>query len=313
MALYPTNFFTRPFADLGNYQNIPDAKPNPGRASQQLGFPPETQLPLSEGGIAPNRLDFNGILHMLSVFACWEQTGGQWKYNATLVYNLPAIVFFNNNLWWCVATNGPGTPSGAISPGSNSAYWISLWDYLYSTTIPFEEGPPVGGIIMWPAVTPPDGYFVCNGQSFSSTTYPRLYAVLGVSQVPDMRGNFPRGYDPTGIRDTQAGRQIRSQQTYGNRAGWFNAIIDGGAYPDTSTGERLKDNVSVSDAFYNVASHLAATRKFYALHPEDRPADGGVPLCSAIVSYWANPNDGANNLAETRPYNIALQFCIKHD
>ena len=57
LPTYPSHLFPRPFADHGIYQTIPAEKPATGRASFKEGFPTETQLPLSGGGIAPNRPD----------------------------------------------------------------------------------------------------------------------------------------------------------------------------------------------------------------------------------------------------------------
>ena len=42
--------------------------------------------------------------------------------------------------------------------------------------------------------TVPDNWLKCNNGTFSSSTYPELYAVLGNStQLPDFRGRFPLG------------------------------------------------------------------------------------------------------------------------
>jgi len=54
---------------------------------------------------------------------------------------------------------------------------------------------------MWPSTTIPSGYLLCDGSVYNTTTYAALYAVLGVNTVPDFRGYFVRGYDPTNLRD----------------------------------------------------------------------------------------------------------------
>lgn len=62
-------------------------------------------------------------------------------------------------------------------------------------------GVPVGTIISWPVTQNPadfqnaDGtynWLECNGQPFSTTVYPELFALVG-SVVPDLRGLFLRG------------------------------------------------------------------------------------------------------------------------
>lgn len=66
------------------------------------------------------------------------------------------------------------------------------------------SGVPVGAVIPWPSSTPPKDYLVCNGQTFSATTYPKLQAVLGSTAVPDYRDEFLRG--------AGTGRTIGSKQ-----------------------------------------------------------------------------------------------------
>lgn len=178
----PTNLFTQPFANNGNFTIIPDEQATTGRASLNDGFPVETQLPLSSGGIPPNRLDFNGILNMLSAFACYAQAGGLWTYTEEQDYPVPAMVILNNVLYISLQENGPNTVVGIKSPETEQEYWLRVGS---------GGGAPVGTVIMYWGTTAPEGYFAMNGQSFSASQYPELYALLGnSSNVPDMRGFF---------------------------------------------------------------------------------------------------------------------------
>ena len=54
---------------------------------------------------------------------------------------------------------------------------------------------------MWPTTTAPSGYLICDGSTYSSVTYPALFNVLGTTTLPDFRGKFVRGYDPTNVID----------------------------------------------------------------------------------------------------------------
>ena len=65
---------------------------------------------------------------------------------------------------------------------------------------------------MWPSTTIPSGYLLCNGASYNTTTYSALFAVLGTNVLPDFRGRFARGFDPTNLRDPDT-RTILSTQT----------------------------------------------------------------------------------------------------
>lgn len=63
----------------------------------------------------------------------------------------------------------------------------------------------VGEIKMWPLVTAPTGWQVCDGSAISRTTYPKLFALLSTTygagngtttfNVPNMKGRTPVGYD----------------------------------------------------------------------------------------------------------------------
>ncbi|MCB0534685.1 MAG: tail fiber protein [Saprospiraceae bacterium] len=52
---------------------------------------------------------------------------------------------------------------------------------------------PVGVIQMWPTATPPVGWLICDGSSFSAATYPELNTILGGTTLPNFKGRFPLG------------------------------------------------------------------------------------------------------------------------
>ena len=57
---------------------------------------------------------------------------------------------------------------------------------------------PIGTIQMWPTSSPPTGWLICNGSSFSSSTYPDLANVLGGTTLPNFSGRFPLGSGNSG-------------------------------------------------------------------------------------------------------------------
>ncbi len=192
---HPSNLLSMPFAQNGNYTVTPETTTNSGRASQALGFPPETQRPLNDGGVAPNRLDFNGMFNMLSAFTFWQQSGGQFSYNQTLNYTVPNIVYHNNIMWWCLKDNGPSTPNGLVVPGTDDDYWQ---EYLLAMADNSQKGSavlgnPVGTIIHFWGLNAPDGYFACDGSEFSPSSYPQLYEVIGGGQSSGFARVFPSG------------------------------------------------------------------------------------------------------------------------
>ncbi|NHB87196.1 hypothetical protein C5471_05505 [Photorhabdus tasmaniensis] len=69
---------------------------------------------------------------------------------------------------------------------------------------------PVGSPIPWPLPNAPAGYFTCNGQSFNKSIYPQLAAAYPSGTLPDLRGEFIRGWDDG--RGVDTGRGILSWQ-----------------------------------------------------------------------------------------------------
>ncbi|WP_245839056.1 tail fiber protein [Yersinia kristensenii] len=63
----------------------------------------------------------------------------------------------------------------------------------------------IGTPIPWPLATAPSGYLKCNGASFNKTQYPKLALAYPSGVLPDLRGEFIRGFDDgRGVRPNQA-------------------------------------------------------------------------------------------------------------
>ncbi|MGP4129463.1 phage tail protein [Pantoea tagorei] len=69
---------------------------------------------------------------------------------------------------------------------------------------------PVGVPVPWPSATPPAGWLKCNGAAFSAATYPMLAKAYPSLKLPDLRGEFIRGWDDG--RGVDAGRELLSFQ-----------------------------------------------------------------------------------------------------
>ncbi|ELS1234907.1 tail fiber protein [Escherichia coli] len=70
---------------------------------------------------------------------------------------------------------------------------------------------PVGVPVPWPLETPPTGWLKCNGAAFSSEKYPKLAKAYPTNKLPDLRGEFIRGWDDS--RGIDTGRSLLSGQT----------------------------------------------------------------------------------------------------
>lgn len=84
----------------------------------------------------------------------------------------------------------------------------------------FSISSPVGTVVAVASSNVPRGWIKCNGASLSRTTYARLFSNIGTTygsasgstfNVPDLRGEFIRGWDDA--RGVDTGRTIGSAQS----------------------------------------------------------------------------------------------------
>ena len=136
---------------------------------------------------------------------------------------------------------------------------------------------PIGSIIWYPRSTPPDGWLVCNGQS--TAAYSALAAIVG-STVPDLRGEFIRGWDAG--KGVDPGRIIGSLQ---------DASTSGSLYQVQQTWQFGASNLITvpENGTWSDAVLVSTTNTNGALKFSSRTVQGG-----------------------TRPQNIALLPCIKY-
>lgn len=69
---------------------------------------------------------------------------------------------------------------------------------------------PVGVPVPWPSATPPTGWLKCNGAPFSAGEHPKLAKAYPTLKLPDLRGEFIRGWDDG--RGVDSARLLLSSQ-----------------------------------------------------------------------------------------------------
>lgn len=144
---------------------------------------------------------------------------------------------------------------------------------------------PVGVPVPWPSATSPTGWLKCNGSSFNLASYPKLAAVFPSGVLPDLRGEFIRGWDDG--RGVDAGRAILTSQTdalqqiTGEIKGLVHYIDDSGlgAFDTTQTGAQV------------------------SLSP--------VSIGNAISNHTFDSSRVARSASETRPRNIAFNYIVR--
>ncbi len=147
------------------------------------------------------------------------------------------------------------------------------------------ENIPVGSPIPWPQPNPPSGYLACNGQAFNKSIYPKLAAAYPSGTLPDLRGEFIRGWDDG--RGVDSGRGILSWQP--QQVQWHQHI--GGH------GGRAQGAFGVTNQ---------------AGHPGSYHDDGKqtLPFTNNGSDYQGFSNNGAVG-NETRPRNIAFNYIVR--
>lgn len=65
--------------------------------------------------------------------------------------------------------------------------------YLLESDI--DKYIPVGFPLPWPQATPPGGWLKCNGATFDKVQFPKLATAYPSGVLPDLRGEFLRGWD----------------------------------------------------------------------------------------------------------------------
>ena len=86
-SLTQPTILLKPFAESGDKNSIPventDAQ-NPQLADLTNGFPSITGLDPDDGGLPPERKDFNGLGYLTTTYDYFYQAGGTFTYNTTV-------------------------------------------------------------------------------------------------------------------------------------------------------------------------------------------------------------------------------------
>ncbi|ELS7771955.1 tail fiber protein [Escherichia coli] len=154
---------------------------------------------------------------------------------------------------------------------------------------------PVGAPVPWPSETPPTGWLKCNGAAFSAEEYPELAKAYPTNKLPDLRGEFIRGWDDE--RGVDSGRTLLSAQgdAIRNITGGF------GQLRVNSEINAIVDVQSVSGAFYGGTS-ARNNINVSMTYANDRKIRQDVHFSAANVVPTANEN---------RPRNIAFNYIVR--
>ncbi|EHD2970138.1 phage tail protein [Escherichia coli] len=258
---------------------LPTTPAGDNSASYEQGFPPITMILKSAGGLPPKGQDMNQILYELSALGRWSSTGALNTFDsefASEISGYPSGAMLISNDGERIFIN---TTEGNLSdPNSNGTGWKDILSYLG-----LGEGSalPVGVPVPWPSATPPTGWLKCNGAPFSAEEYPELAKAYPTNKLPDLRGEFIRGWDDG--RGVDNGRSILSSQSdtlqdHGHESIRLRSVgANGGNIPVPDGGADFTGDADLINA---ISVHAF---------------NGGVPRVSG----------------ETRPRNIAFNYIVR--
>ena len=169
-------------------------------------------------------------------------------------------------------------------------------NYVDGVTSPIQaqinaiSGVPSGAVMHFAMNTAPSGWLKANGIAVSRTTYADLFTAIGTTfgvgdgsttfNLPDMRGEFARGWDDG--RGVDAGRAFGSAQTDAFQG-----------HGHTLTGRAHAGSSGVYNEFGDTA-----TEEIYS-------------NTTSVQDPVARSHGTPRTASETRPRNIALLACIK--
>ncbi|HAW6102477.1 TPA: tail fiber protein [Escherichia coli] len=159
---------------------------------------------------------------------------------------------------------------------------------------------PVGVPVPWPSATPPTGWLKCNGAAFSAEEYPELAKAYPTNKLPDLRGEFIRGWDDGRGMDT--GRAILSAQgdAIRNIYGEFKTVNTENYSIWESVGSFkgavVPLNPSTNNSYFSLIRSMVIERTDDAVYPKV------IGLDASRIVPTANEN---------RPRNIAFNYIVR--
>lgn len=183
------------------------------------------------------------------------------------------------------ATTVTNSLAGKMDKSANGSDIENVSVFLQNLGLGEGSALPVGVPVPWPSATPPTGWLKCNGAAFSAEEYPELAKAYPTNKLPDLRGEFIRGWDDG--RGVDSGRALLSAQsdTLQNITGSFLDMTTG---PNNNTVGAFTSST--------LTPNLASI------------ATGGT---YKQANYYFDASRVARTSTETRARNIAFNFIVR--
>ena len=181
---------------------------------------------------------------------------------------------------------------------------------LSFTALP--QAVPTGSVHMMATTTAPSGYLKCNGTAISRSTYAALFAIIGTAHgagdgsstfnVPDLRGEFVRGWDDG--RGIDSGRNFGTAQSDQNEQHNHSATSTASVTDPGHFHNLLYNNGSFGGSSGAVTPRGDNTPTTPGIDNRISTKTTGITVSTSTTV----ANQGGN---EARPRNIAMMYVIK--
>ena len=183
------------------------------------------------------------------------------------------------------ATTMTNALAGKMNKSANGADIADISAFLNNLGLGAGSALPVGIPVPWPLAAAPAGWLKCNGAAFTAAQYPKLALAYPALKLPDLRGEFLRGWDDG--RGVDSGRVLLSAQD--------DALQNiTGSMLDISAG--INNNTSGAFSASTLVPNLG---------------DTSVGGSFKQANYSFDASRVARTSAETRPRNIAFNYIVR--
>ncbi|MCF2475260.1 phage tail protein [Citrobacter braakii] len=174
------------------------------------------------------------------------------------------------------ATTVTNALAGKMEISKNGADIADVAEFLNNLGLGAGSALPVGVPVPWPLATAPAGWLKCNGAAFTASQYPKLAQVYPALKLPDLRGEFIRGWDDGRGVDSARGLLSSQGHSFASHGHWFD--------------------------------------KYYALQTGFDPTGGQFIVTADAFGevITANSNSTVSvGGSETRPRNVAFNYIVR--
>jgi hypothetical protein len=221
--------------------------------------------------------------------------GGRFSVALGEYTRIPAALFTQADLYLEVSV------AGSLLQGRQRLYSVPYAHYAAASS-----ATPAGSVVAFMGTVAPAGWLFCDGQSTTAAEYPALARALGKTGtflVPDLRGSFLRGVDPSGSADPEG---VRAPGLF---QGWATAM------PRNALTTGIQDQPHTHNYWDSYWSEWSGNYLNSGIAGHSGTTDyDNRRFATEMVTAANNENHAhpiAGGDAETRPNNVAVRWIIK--